>query len=386
MKSRTSILIAFLLGATMLSVVAWRPSTKHTVTPIAAAPLNGRYLFAAVPGVRDYLGYGGHGLLVFDIDHGHRFVKRIPFKGYHIDKQGKTTDKPSNVKGIAVSIPLHSIYITTLETLERIDLITGKLIWEKPIEHGCDRLSISPDGKTMYLPSLESHYWSVIDCETGNIIKTLDGFNGSHNTIYALSGKHVYLADLKNTWVKIADPKTNTIVGQVGPFANFIRPLTVNGKETRIFVNCDDLLGFEVGDLTTGKNIAHIEVEGWEKGPARRHGTPAHGIGLTPDEKELWLCDGANMRLHIFSAHEPYQQLNTIPLQDMPGWVTFTIDGKYAYPSSGEVIDVKTRKILTLLKDEHYNTVECEKMLEVDFKDGKPVRAGDQFGLGRVMN
>src|SRR5690606_14711971 len=27
-----------------------------------------RYLYVAAPGVRDYLEYGGHGLLVFDID------------------------------------------------------------------------------------------------------------------------------------------------------------------------------------------------------------------------------------------------------------------------------------------------------------------------------
>src|ERR1700748_2328119 len=156
MKTRTNVFLAFLLGATVITIVAWRPSAKPVAKSTAVAPLNGRYLFAAVPGVRDYLGYGGHGLLVFDIDHGHRFVKRIQFNGYHLDKQGKTTDKPSNVKGIGVSIPLHSVYITTLETLERIDLITGKLIWEKLIEHGCDRLSVSPDGKNMYLPSLES--------------------------------------------------------------------------------------------------------------------------------------------------------------------------------------------------------------------------------------
>lgn len=330
--------------------------------------------------MRDYLGYGGHGLLIFDIDHGHKFVKRIPFRGYH-PKNGQ----PSNIKGIAVSIPLHSVYVTTLEGLQRLDLITGKLIWEKLIPNGCDRLAIAPDGKTMYLPSLESHYWNVIDCETGDIIKRLEGFNASHNTIYALSGKHVYLADIKNTTVKIADTKTNTVTAEVGPFSNFVRPFTVNGKETRIFVNCNELLGFEVGDLTTGKKIKQVVVEGWDKGSVRRHGCPSHGIGLTPDEKEIWLSDGANMRLHIFSGVEPYQQLTSIPLQDMPGWVTFTLDGKYAYPSSGEVIDVKTRKILTVLKDENYNTVESEKVLEIDFKDGKPVRAGDQFGLGRVM-
>jgi DNA-binding beta-propeller fold protein YncE len=377
MKNRISIPTALSAIIIIISALSWKPANQTAKTPFV---LNGRYLFAAVPGVRDYLGYGGHGLLIFDIDHGHKFIKRIPLNGLH-PKNGL----PSNVKGIAVSIPLHSVYVTTLEGLQRIDLITGKLIWEKPIPDGCDRLSVAPDGKTMYLPSLESHYWNVIDCETGNIIKRLDGFNKSHNTIYALSGKRAYLADIANTVVKIADTKTNTIIGQVGPFINFVRPFTINGKETRIFVNCNDLLGFEVGDLTTGRKIKQVVVEGWDKGPVRRHACPSHGIGLTPDEKEIWLCDGFNMRLHIFSGPSPYQQLTTILLQDMPGWVTFTLDGKYAYPSSGEVIDVKTRKVVTTLKDEHFNNVESEKALEIDFKNGKPIKAGDQFGLGRVM-
>ena len=60
-----------------------------------------------------------------------------------------------------------------------------------------------------------------------------------------------------------------------------------------------------------------------ESGPVRRHGNPSHGIALTPDEKELWLADGHNMRLHVFNAAAPYQQLTTIPLQDMPGWISF---------------------------------------------------------------
>jgi hypothetical protein len=37
-----------------------------------------RYLYVAEPGIRNYLQYGGTGVLVFDIDNGYRFVKRIP--------------------------------------------------------------------------------------------------------------------------------------------------------------------------------------------------------------------------------------------------------------------------------------------------------------------
>ncbi|MEP6749164.1 MAG: hypothetical protein ABJB86_15630 [Bacteroidota bacterium] len=338
-----------------------------------------RYLYVATPGIRDYLGYGGHGILVFDINNNHRFVKRIATKGFHAD------GKPSNVKGIAVSIPLNSVFVSTLETLERIDLGTDKIIWEKTFDKGCDRMSISPDGLTMYLPALENSFWNVVDCKTGDIIKKIDGFKRSHNTLYGPSGNFVYLDDIGSPWLSVADTKTNEIVQKTGPFENNVRPFTINAKETLVYVTVDSLLGFEVGDLTSGKKLAHIVVEGWEKGPVRRHGNPSHGIGLTPNEKELWVCDGHNMRLHVFNAAPPYQQLTTIPLQDMPGWITFTLDGKYAYPSSGEVIDVQTRKVLTTLKDEFNNSVASEKMLELQFSGNKLVRAGDQFGIGRRL-
>jgi DNA-binding beta-propeller fold protein YncE len=339
-----------------------------------------RYLYVATPGVRDYLGYGGHGILVFDINDHHRFVKRIPAKGLH------PNGKPSNVKGIAVSIQLNSLYVSTLESLQRIDLTSEKVIWEKQFEGGCDRMSISPDGQTIYLPSLEKGFWNVVDCKTGDIIKKIDVHKRAHNTIYGPSGKLVYMGDIGSHWLHIADAKTHELVAKVGEFESNVRPFTINAAETMVYVTVDSLLGFEVGDLKRGNKIAHIVVEGWEKGPVRRHGNPSHGIGLTPDEKELWLCDGHNMRLHLFSATPPYQQLTTIPVRDMPGWVTFTIDGKYAYPSSGEVIEVKTRKVVSILQDEFNNNVGSEKMLEIQFEGKKAVRAGDQFGIGRAGN
>jgi len=58
------------------------------------------------------------------------------------------------------------------------------------------------------------------------------------------------------------------------------------------------------------------------------------------------------------------------------------IDGQFAYPSSGEVIDVKTRTILLHLKDEYNNNVASEKMLEIQFNGNNPVRAGNQFCIG----
>jgi DNA-binding beta-propeller fold protein YncE len=299
-------------------------------------------------------------------------------KGFHPD------NTPSNVKGIAVSVPLNSIFISTLESLQRIDLATDKLIWEKKFDGGCDRMAISPDGKTMYLPSLENSFWNVVDCATGDIIKKIEVNKRAHNTIYGPSGQSVYLDDIASPWLYVADAKKNELVKKIGPFENFVRPFTINGKETLTYVTVDSLLGFEVGDLATGKKLAHVAVQGWDTGPVRRHGNPSHGIALTPDEKEIWLADGYNMRLHVFSAVAPYQQLTTITLRDMPGWITFSIDGKYVYPSSGEVIETKTRKIIATLQDEFHNNVASEKMVEIDFENSKAVKSGNQFGIGSL--
>ena len=401
-RSRFLLLSAFMI--LLYTAASFTPYAQTTAkkSSVSTAKTN-RYLYVATPGIRHYLGYGGHGILVFDIENNHKFVKRIKTEGFrqdnsvspnananpnvNMDLYRPRTGAPSNVKGVAVSVPLNSIYVSTLESVQRIDLATEKIIWEKRYEGGADRMSISPDGKIMYLPSLEKTFWNVVDCETGEIIAPkIEVVKRAHNTIYGPSGNFAYLADIASPLLHVADTKTHTIVKKVGPFGNGIRPFTINGDESLVFVTVDSLLGFEVGDLKTGKKLARIGVQGWLPGPVRRHGNPSHGIGLTPDEKEIWLCDGHNMRLHIFSAVAPYQQLTTIPLQDMPGWVTFSLDGKYAYPSSGEVIDVKTRKILYTLQDENYNSVASEKMLEVQMSGGKAVRIADQFGLGRANN
>ncbi|GJM29622.1 MAG: hypothetical protein DHS20C17_22570 [Cyclobacteriaceae bacterium] len=367
--------IVWLIGSSWISPI--NPPTKKSVYNRPNS--TGHFLYVATPGIRNYLGYGGHGIVVFDIDNDHKFVKRIPTQGL------KSDGTPSNVKGVAVSQQLNSIYVSTLEALQRIDLRTEQVIWEKPYEGGCDRMSISPDGMTMYLPSLEKDFWRVINCETGDIITEIKVHSRAHNTIYGFSGSYAYMADIGSPLLYMADTRTHTITRKVGPFSAGVRPFTINSDESLAFVTVNELLGFEVGDLKTGEKLASIQVLGWDKGPVRRHGNPSHGIGLTPDEKEVWVCDGHNMRLHVFSAEAPYQQLTTIALDDMPGWVTFSMDGQYAYPSSGEVIETRTRKIITLLQDDNYNTVSSEKMVEIFMQDGQVVKAGDQFGLGRAQ-
>ena len=234
------------------------------------------------------------------------------------------------------------------------------------------------------MPSFEGPHWHAVDAATGDIIAKVTTESGAHNTIYGPDGRHVYLAGLKSPTLNIADPATHTVTARVGPFSHSIRPFTINAAQTRAYVNVNDLLGFEVGDITTGRVLHRVEVTGYQKGPVKRHGCPSHGIGLTPDEREIWLTDGANSMLHVFdNTVAPPKQVASLPVRDQPGWITFSLDGRHAYPSTGEIFDTATRKVIATLTDETGRAVQSEKVVEVVFSGGRPVRTGDQFGIGR---
>lgn len=371
MTMSTTIRRLYFVAAFAAALITFAPGTSSSSG-------ERHFLYVAEPGIRNYVEYGGVGVIVYDMDKGHTFVRRIPT---FAEIPGQA---PENVKGVVANAKTGRLYVSTIKRVAAIDLKTDRLLWNKEYDGGADRLALSPDGKILYIPSLEGPHWNVVDAASGDVITKIVTNSGAHNTIYGPDGRAVYLAGLRSPLLAVADPRTHKVVKEVGPFGNVIRPFTINRAQTLCFVNVNDLLGFEVGDITTGKMLHRVEVTGFEKGPVKRHGCPSHGVGLTPDEKELWLSDGHNERVHIFDATVmPPKQVASIKLRDQPGWVTFSMDGRYGYPSTGEVIDTKTRQIVVALTDEQQRVVQSEKVVEVVMENGKVVETGDQFGVGR---
>ncbi len=336
-----------------------------------------RLLYIAQPGIRNYQQYGGVGVLVYDIDRDHAFVRRIP------TWQVPPGTEADNVKGVAASAATGRIWVSTIKRLACIDLATDRLLWDVAPAGGCDRLSVSPDGRTLYVPSFEGPHWNVIDGLTGGTKTAIVLNSKAHNTLWSPDGTRVYLEGLASPYLSVADAATHQVVGQVGPFSAPVRPFTVNAAQTLCYVNVNDLLGFEVGDLRTGKVLHQVTVQGHQKGPVARHACPSHGIGLTPDEKELWVADGHNLAMHVFdNTVMPPRQITSLKLRDQPGWITFSLDGTLAYPSTGEVFEVRTKRLVKSLQDETGRQVGSEKLLEIDFEGGKAVAAGNSFGGG----
>ena len=85
-----------------------------------------RLLYIAEPGIRNYVEYGGVGVLVYDIGQGYTFVKRIPTWEVAAGAQ------PENVKGIAASAQDGKALRQHDQAASAcIDLVTEKMVWEQ---------------------------------------------------------------------------------------------------------------------------------------------------------------------------------------------------------------------------------------------------------------
>jgi len=343
-----------------------------------AAQQTRRYLYVAVPGAGSESEYRGVGILVYDIDNGHTFVKRISTWPV------ASGQPPEQVRGTAANARTKRLFISTVKRLAAFDLVTEKIVWEKTYDGTCcDRLALSPDGATIYAPAFGAPKWYVVDAASGARLATIDTMGWPRQAIFARDGAHVYLSAWESPVLSIVDARTRAIVREVGPFTSYLCPFTINGRASQVFANVDGLVGFEAGDLQTGLILDRVVVDGYQMDVADKYECPSHGIGLTPDERELWVADGVDNRVHVFDATTyPPVASTSIEVRAQPRWVTFGIGARYAYPSTGDVIDVASRKIVATLEDERGSFVHSERMIEIQFAGREPIRVGDQLSTG----
>lgn len=294
-------------------------------------------------------------ILVFDIDAGHQLVKRLPL----------WASDTETVRGLSAGPGGSPLYVSTTRRLGAIDPASGRVLWEAQFgDHCCDRIAVSPDGKTLYVPAFGRPVWYVIDAASGRLLQTVDAIGWPRSTAATADGTRAYLAPWEWNRLLVFDTATRRVTTQIGPFGGDLCPFTINRRGTLAFVTIDGIVGFEVADLTTGQITDRVQVDGYVPAELAQFECPSNGIAFTPDEREVWIADGVVNRLRAFDAKQsPPVEVASIALARQPRWITFSRDGRYAYSSTGDVIDVATRAIVATLKDERGAVVESERLI-----------------------
>ncbi len=320
---------------------------------------------------------------VYDMDHGHALVKVI-----------RTVPDVDDVKGIAASAVTGKLYVTYRNSSGRgliycLDVYADRVVWNKAIDPDVDRLSINPDGRLLYVPTFEggaADFINVLDSDSGDVVRRVHFSYRSHDTLFPLSGplfQETKAEDGSGKYLYQIDP-TSYAVSRVGPYSGILGPYAVDGMSRHVVNNVTGLWGMQVADLATG-NIVPAAV------PDHPRGGPGllHGIGWTPDEREVWHSSSAgDPHVFVWDMTQPmaprFKQRLALRSREGSHWVTFAIKGDYAYVAPNkdsedgtEIFEVRTHASAGLIGS-------SEDMLEIDFAGGKINRVGDQFGIGRV--
>src|SRR5882672_10583972 len=245
------------------------------------------------------------------------------------------------------------IYVTNSagDSIHVIDPATQKVVQQiKGIEaaHGID---FSPDGKRVYVSNVivgiaeEPGALDIVDTASLRLTKSIPVKGRLHNVYVTPDNKYAVTGSIRGKMLTVIDLATDQIAWEL-KLDEGVRPMTIeagpDGATRRIYAQLSNLNGFAVIDFAQRKEVARIKLPDNGFGVAeRRMDSPAHGIGVAPDGRTLWVTSISANAVYAYALPElkllgetalPALRLEgRKPISAVPNWVTFTPDGKLLY-------------------------------------------------------
>lgn len=252
-----------------------------------------------------------------------------------------------------------------------MDRKSGKIVKKVPISGWANEAQTTRDGKRILVcirntgtTADDKGALDIIDTATLEKVKSIPTPRGLHDLAITGDGKFAAAGSPGGQTLIVFDLQKLEIAWDI-PYGTGINPIAIennpDGSGRRIFLNLGSLNTFSVVDFAQRKEVARIKVPdtptGW--GGGRGCESNGHGIGISPDQKTLWVNSRPSNAVFAYSL--PDIKLlghGVLPEQPVPGqhgrsgnpaWITFTPDSKTVYVSLCGVktvaaFDVQTRK------------------------------------------
>jgi YVTN family beta-propeller protein len=271
--------------------------------------------------------------------------------------------------GIAFSPDGTRVYASneTDSTLDVFDQKTGALIKKVALSEHPNNIAVAKDGRIVVGIARDPGALDVIDPATLTRTKSIPVNGRLHNVYVTPDNKYVVTGSTRSNVLTVIDLASEKPAWEL-KLDRGIRPMTIeanpDGSTKRIFVQLSSLNGFAVIDFAQRKEVARMVLPevavDIEKDPGRES-APSHGIGVTPDNKTLWVTSIPGNAVFIYSLAD-LSLIGKVPLPvvelpdhrrigAIPNWVTFTPDGKTLYVSNAglrsvSAIDTQAAKLI----------------------------------------
>jgi len=241
------------------------------------------------------------------------------------------------------------------EEMHVIDYGSGKTVDRIPVGPEPHEIATTPDGRWIYVPCRDGHYW-VVNGRERRVIKRIHTGGRPHNTRASRNGRFMYLSPMgEPERVVVVDVEAgHRVVGHID-FRNSVRPPAIAEARGLFFQQVDGLNGFQVADLDSRRVLATVEHAGdlgWFLLPWKKLGwigpeglKRCHGLEVRPGEEEIWSVCGNRVSIHELTSGR-YPTTGTVSLPEKGYWLTFSPSGAFAFVAlsdEGRVIMVNAR-------------------------------------------
>lgn len=275
--------------------------------------------------------------------------------------------------GITFSPDGNRVYISneSESVLDVVDRKSGNILQKIALSDHPNNIAITKDGGRVLVGiRADPGAIDVIDTKLLRRTKSIPVYGSVHNVFVTPDGKYAVSGSIENKTATVVDLQTEKAVWKV-QFDAGVRPMAFDtnpdGSTARIFVQLSGFNGFAIVDFAKRVEIARIKFPDQPTGFGTvegRLGTPAHGIGVAPDGKSLWVNSTVANAVFKYSLPELnlightdlplVHPLGQAPSGSVPEWITFLPDSKVVYVSNSgaasvSVIDTTTLKIVTLI-------------------------------------
>lgn len=256
------------------------------------------------------------------------------------------------------------------------DIVTGEMLWKQPLNTiRADHMTLTPDGKSLFVSALTDNLAYRLDAKTGRITGKIVTGVYPHDNRVSSDGRLVFNSSIgdmsvplerrnaaqpsaRSGWayqLTVADAETLQVKDRIR-FEKGIRPWALRPDEKGLYAQLSNEHAVVAYDLMAKQITKRLEL------PVRPGVTAAdwdfeaihHGLALTGDGRTLCIAGRASDYAALVRAPE-LSLIATIPVGDAPGWSEVTADGDIcvvANTRSDDVslISIRERREIARLK------------------------------------
>jgi YVTN family beta-propeller protein len=202
------------------------------------------------------------------------------------------------------------IYVASEDTGTAVifDVDSGEVVATLPVGGEPEGVTTSPDGKFVYMTSEEDHQVAVIDTEQNKVVATIEVGERPRAIAFSPDSSRAYVTGEFDGTVSVIDAREHKVLETIKLEGEMVRPMEVDTSPdgSKLYVTTGRGRTLVVIDAATSKPEAAITV-----------GERPWGLAVSPDGKRLYTANGPSNDVSVVDA-ETLQVIATVPAGNRP--------------------------------------------------------------------